>query len=183
MIHHDGSSLTDRAYDHIRTRVIRGEYQPGQRLVTRQIASEIGASLNPVREALGRLSAEGLVDHTPGSGASVHVPTPGEILELYEFREAIETFAATRAAQMISEAEIALLRGICEEQHKMACSLRSHRGGSATPKGVQPLSLSDDMLERWFDTEERFNRAIIHAARNRYLDRSIEQSRLLSQVL
>ncbi len=171
MIHHDGSSLTDRAYNHIRTCVLRGSYQPGQRLVTRQIAAEVGASLNPVREALGRLSAEGLIDHVPGSGAFVHIPTASEIIELYEFREAIEPFAAARAARLITDAELALLGGICEEQHAIAQSLQKNGG-----------SLASEALENWFATEERFNRAIIHAARNRYLDRSIEQSRTLSLV-
>lgn len=171
MIHHDGSSLTDRAYDHIRTHVLNGAYAPGQRLVTRQIAGEVGASLNPIREALGRLAAEGLVDHIPGSGAFVHMPTPAEILELYEFREAIEPFAAARAARLITDAELSLLQETCEAQHTIARSLKGNGG-----------FLNEEGLEAWFVTEERFNRAIIHAARNRYLVRSIEQSRLLSRV-
>lgn len=170
MIHHDGSSIANRAYEHIRTRVLGGRYPAGKRLVTRQIAQELGASLNPVREALGRLAAEGLIDHIPGAGSFVRTPDPEEILELYEFREAIEPFAARKAARSITEPELGVLRDICAEQHQLSRSIRT--GGH----------LEGDALDRWFGTEERFHAALIRAAGNRHFDRAITQSRVLTQL-
>lgn len=171
MIHHDGSSLSNRAYEFIRGHVLSGHFPPGKRLVTRQLAQELGASLNPVREALGRLAAEGLVDHVPGAGASVHQATREEVLELYEFRQAIEPFAASKAARTISEAELAVLNDVCAEQHRAAQSLRDGSG-----------HLEGPALEGWFTGEERFHEVLIRAARNRYFDQAIAHSRVLTQL-
>jgi len=171
MIHHDGSSVANRAYEYIRSRVLRGHYPTGQRLVTRQIAQELGASLNPIREAIGRLAAEGLIDHVPGAGAFVRAPSPDELLELYEFRQALEPFAARRAAQLITEPELAVLYGICEEQHQTALALRASGD-----------YLQGDDLQDWFATEERFHETLIRAARNRHFDRTIGHSRVLTQL-
>lgn len=155
---------------HIRSRVLSGEYPAGHRLVTRQLASEIGASLNPVREALGRLAAEGIIDHHPGAGSFVRRPELNEILELYEFRQALEPFAARKAAQAITAPEIAILHEVCQSQHLAAESLR------------QIPHLDGDALMNWFDMEERFHNTLIGAARNRHFDRTIRNSRVLTQL-
>ena len=183
MIHHDGSSIAARAYLHIRRRVLSGEYPAGQRLVTRQLASEVGASLNPVREALGRLAAEGIVDHLPGAGSFVRQPELNEILELYEFRQALEPFAARKAAQSISQPELAILSEVCDHQYQVAQSLRPRRlpptnlvAGSTEPH------LQGDELLAWFEQEERFHSTLIGAARNSHFDRTIRNSRVLTQL-
>lgn len=171
MIHHDGSSVTSRAYEFIRTRVLARHYPPGQRLVTRQIAQELGASLNPVREAIGRLAAEGLIDHIPGAGAFVRQPSPEDLLELYELRQAIEPFAARKAAASITEPELGLLRKLCDLQHQTVQGLE-RSGGTLDAEG----------LDRWLSLEERFHENLIRAARNRHFDRTIAHSRVLTQL-
>ncbi|MCP4861122.1 MAG: GntR family transcriptional regulator [Planctomycetes bacterium] len=168
---HDGSSVADRAYQHIRSRVLNGQYPSGQQLVTRQIASELGASLNPVREAIGRLAAEGLLNHVKGAGAFVPTPDPESILELYEFRQAIEPFAVRKAAQMISDAELGNLRNLCEQQRELAESLE-----------LSGDFLKDGALEKWFAIEEQFHRTLIRAARNRHIESTIGHSRVLIQM-
>lgn len=168
---HDGSSVSNRAYEHIRSRVLGGHYPNGKQLVTRKIAKEMGASLNPIREAIGRLAAEGLLNHIPGAGAFVPTPSTDEILEVYEFRQAIEPFAAQKAAAMITEPELCVLREICEEQHRMALSLRESNG-----------HLEGETLDHWFETEEHFHGTLIRAARNRHIDRAIRHSRVLTQL-
>ncbi|NQU48757.1 MAG: GntR family transcriptional regulator [Planctomycetes bacterium] len=171
MIHHDGSSIAARAYQHIRSKVLCGDYPAGQRLVTRQLAVEIGASLNPVREALGRLAAEGIIDHVPGAGASVRQPQLDEILELYEFRQALEPFAAQKAAQFITAPELGVLKEVCARQHDLAESMRQSKS-----------HLQDDELLQWFHHEERFHNTLIGAARNSHFDRTVRNSRVLTQL-
>jgi len=168
---HDGSSVANRAYEHIRSQVLGGHYPTGKQLVTRQIAKEMGASLNPVREAIGRLSAEGFLNHIPGAGAFVPTPSTEEILEVYEFRQAIEPFASQKAAAMITEPELCVLREICDDQHRMASALRVSKG-----------HLEGEALDHWLETEEHFHGTLIRAARNRYLDRAIHHSRVLTQL-
>jgi len=150
--------------------VLSGEYPAGHRLVTRQLAAEVGASLNPVREALGRLAAEGIVDHMPGAGSFVRRPELNEILELYEFRQALEPFAARKAAHAITAPELSILREVCEHQHQTADALRTipHLEGAE--------------LMKWFEQEERFHNTLIGAARNRHFDRTIRNSRVLTQL-
>ena len=84
------STLTEKSYRHIRDLLVDGELQPGDRLVTRVLAEKIGVSLAPVREAIFRLSSEGLVEHVPGAGAFVRTPQAQDLEELYVLREAVE---------------------------------------------------------------------------------------------
>jgi DNA-binding GntR family transcriptional regulator len=139
-------------------------------LVTRRIAGDLGVSLNPVREALFRLAAEGLVDHVPGAGAFVPSLDEEEVGELYEFREAIEPFAARKAARSIRSSELAVLAEVCDRQLEFARSLRS------------APNLTGDALDAWLACEERFHEILIRAARNRFLDAALERSRVLTRL-
>lgn len=84
-------------YDHLRERILAGDFAPGAPLVASHLAAAVGASRTPVREALLRLVAEGLVAGTPG-GAVVRQLTEEEIVETYEVRVPLEGAAARLAA-------------------------------------------------------------------------------------
>ena len=176
MDHHDGSSSasqlsqTQKAYGHLRNRVTSGELAPGTRLVTRNIAKEIGTSLNPVREAIGRLASEGIIEHVPGAGAFVRNPDRQELIELYGMREAIEVFAAAEAARLISEPEINDLQALCDEFHKIAKAIQSR--GEATR----------EESHRWYDLTVHFHQILVDAAHNRYLSKALNQYRLVSGI-
>ena len=72
---------SDVAYDFLRKRILDGEYLPGQALMTNALASEIGVSRTPIRDALRQLEADGLVTIQPRLGASV------KMMDLKNFRE------------------------------------------------------------------------------------------------
>lgn len=76
-----------------------GRYAPGQRLVEADLTAEYGVSRGPVREALSRLAAEGIVTLSPGKGAAIRKLTRREATDLLELLEALIGFAAARAAQ------------------------------------------------------------------------------------
>ncbi len=65
----------ERVYRTIRERILSGDYRPGHRVVIDSLATELGVSALPVREAIRRLEAEGLVVFRPNAGAHVAPPT------------------------------------------------------------------------------------------------------------
>jgi DNA-binding GntR family transcriptional regulator len=87
-------SLSERAYQLIREKILRGQYPLGAALSRRQLAKELRMSFVPVSEALQHLEIDGLVESKPRVGTRVRVPTREDIIERYALREALETQAA-----------------------------------------------------------------------------------------
>ncbi|AKU18092.1 GntR family transcriptional regulator [Luteipulveratus mongoliensis] len=91
------SPASDRAYDHVKRAILVGELPGGELFTEGHIAAQVGISRTPVREALLRLQAEGLVALYPKRGALVVPVTPREAHEVLEARLVIEEWAAGRA--------------------------------------------------------------------------------------
>lgn len=91
-------SLGERLADVLRERVIRGEYEPGTRLVEGVLAEQFDVSRGPVRDALSILSSQGLVE-SKRQGVVVRGLTHDDIDELYTLRMAIEALALQRAIE------------------------------------------------------------------------------------
>lgn len=102
-----------------------GASPPGRRLSEPLLAKELGVSRTPVREALMRLSEEGLVELVPGKGARVRAFTPEEVDEVYGVRALLEGEAAREAALRATPWELSQLEEL----------LKSHRRG---PQGGLP---------------------------------------------
>lgn len=90
------------AYEHIKKKIMRGDFLPGQRIVTSQVAQEIGTSFIPVREALFKLQSENLVTITPHIGAVVALVTIEKVLRIIETLAVLEGYA-TRIARPTSD--------------------------------------------------------------------------------
>lgn len=89
-------SASDTAYEFIKDGVLSGQIEPGTFVTEGQLADEVGISRTPVREALLRLQAEGMVELFPKKGALVTAPTPQETREVFEARGLIEEWAASQ---------------------------------------------------------------------------------------
>jgi DNA-binding GntR family transcriptional regulator len=89
-------SLGDRTYRTLKWSVLVGDFGLGERLGEERLAALVGASRTPVREALLRLHAEGLVDRLPDGGYTPSVPDLPAVSELYEVRMALELEALRR---------------------------------------------------------------------------------------
>lgn len=101
--------LSDRATERLREAIQTGLMAPGDPLVERELAAQLGMSRVPVREAIQRLSEEGLAKKTANRGAIVYLPSPEEIEEITSMRIVLEEFVAERVAQRwTAEAEAAL---------------------------------------------------------------------------
>ena len=165
-------TLAERAYSHIRGRIMEGNLSPGQRLVNRTLAGEIGISVIPVREAIHRLATEGLVDHVPGSGAFVRQVNRQELDHLYVLRDALESCAAGEAARFITEHELDILESILAEERQIAEQLAEQSQRYATRR----------QMNAWLDTEQRFHELLMDAARNPLLAKVTHEYRAIAEI-
>ncbi|WP_454041460.1 GntR family transcriptional regulator [Cellulosimicrobium sp. Marseille-Q8652] len=102
-------SLRETAYTTLKARIIGLDLHPGQRLVERDIATELGVSRVPLREALHQLESEGLVVLVPRQGALVSPFTRADVEQLFEVRENVEVLAFRLAALRRSDADLATM--------------------------------------------------------------------------
>ncbi|MCF2531499.1 GntR family transcriptional regulator [Yinghuangia soli] len=100
----------DHAYEVLRAGILDGSFGPGERLGESELADATGTSRTPVREALRRLEAEGLVEVAPHRGARVTNWTRADVAEIYDLRLILESFAAERAATRVTDADVTRLR-------------------------------------------------------------------------
>jgi len=153
-------TLSEKAYDHIRQKVFSGELAPGDRLVNRTLAKQLGTSFIPVREAISRLASEGLVKQVAGAGAFVRRFDRQEICEIYDVRELFEPFAAAQAARLISDHELEELQALQNEWEALGSKVLKRKRGA-----------SEADLDRWLAINERFHHILIGASRNRLLSK------------
>lgn len=95
----DRSGLEERVYSALREKILNRELVPGAVLTIRQVASALGVSPTPVRDALRRLQADALVRERGRLGAEVIGLTAQDITDLFGVRTALETYAARIAAE------------------------------------------------------------------------------------
>ncbi len=138
------------AYVSLRGAIRNGQLTPGQRVRETEIAEWLGISRTPVREALMRLEAAGLVQSASHSGFVVNRLDHAEVRELYAMREVLEGMAARLAAQHASYAEILTLR-----------------------KFLQQHVAAKDDAQRLAAINLRIHRTIYEAAHNRFLLRAL----------
>jgi len=101
-----------RLYDTLLEEIVSGVIAPGTKFSEPDLARRFGTSRGPVREAIARLEERQLVQRVPNVGARVMLYTHNDILQAYEFREAVESLAARLAATNMTDAEIDELRDI-----------------------------------------------------------------------
>lgn len=98
--------------DAIRERILAGEFAPGERLAEERLSAELGVSRMPVREALRKLAAEGVVTIEPRRGAWVTEYSAQQLQELVEVRATLESLNAKLAARRKDPRQIAQLQKI-----------------------------------------------------------------------
>lgn len=145
----------DKAYHAVRDGILAGRFAPASRVTEQEIAAAAGVSRTPVREALRRLHAEGLVDFTPNQGAVVTAWSSEDADEIFQLRAMLESYGAERAASRATGEQIAELRALAEQQYQeSAARLPGH-------------------LERIGDLNNRFHRRLQEAAGSGRLSRAL----------
>lgn len=108
-------SLTDRIYQLLKDNIVRHRLEPGARLLDYEIADSLKVSRTPVREAISKLGAEGLVDIIPRRGAFVINLSTNDIKDIYEVREALEVLAIRLGIPLLSDEGLLELEEIMDE--------------------------------------------------------------------
>ncbi len=102
--------LRDVVFNTLRQAILRGEMEPGERLMEIQLAQKLGVSRTPIREAIRKLELEGLVIMIPRKGAEVAHITEKDMRDVLEVRATLEKLAVTLACKNVTDAKIAELK-------------------------------------------------------------------------
>lgn len=139
-------AASDRAYDHVKRAIIRGDLPGGTAISENALCQEIGVSRTPVHEAFLRLAAEDLLTLESRKGAVVRPMSPSEAADVLEMREAIESTAAARVVTDGRVADVApFLQAMLAEQE-------------------QAVATGD--VDRFIEVDAEFHGAVIGASRN-----------------
>jgi len=111
----DYDLLSTKVYRILKSRIIKGNLKPGERLLESKIAEQLGVSRTPVREALQKIAAEGFVKMEPNLGIVVHEFSLKDLKEVLQIRRVLERLAASAAAEKINQEEINQLEKNIEE--------------------------------------------------------------------
>jgi DNA-binding GntR family transcriptional regulator len=141
--------MVDAAYEQIRRRILDNVWPPGHRALEQEVALALGMSRTPVREALVRLQADGLVQMVPRHGMHVLPVSPTDMREIYEVLTALECTAAELLARRRPNDE----------------ELRPLEEATA----AMDRALAADDLDAWALADERFHAQLIALAGNRQL--------------
>ena len=131
------------AYDTLRTAIMRCELAPGEKLVIDNLGAMLGVSPIPIRGALQRLQADGLVEITPHTGTIVSAISLNTVHEIFLLLEALENAAFGEAATRATETDIASLRRLIADM---------------------TTALDEDNADLWYDLNNQFHLAIAEMA-------------------
>jgi len=106
---------TANVYFEILRRIVKGEFQPGQRLVEEELGLEFHVSRTPIREILFKLERDGLVQRLRNHGARVTAFTPDDVEQLYDIRKALECLGIRNAAKSLKLSELLELESQLEK--------------------------------------------------------------------
>ena len=124
-------SAQEEAYQYLLNAIRMGTLQPGSRIIAEDIASELDMSRMPIREALRRLSAEGLISLRTNRGAVVKKLSKEEVSEIFEMRAVLEGLAAGMAAKKATASDIQelelLLARLRAVQNDLPLWITAHR--------------------------------------------------------
>jgi DNA-binding GntR family transcriptional regulator len=111
----NSGTTAEAVYSTLRHCIVLGDLAPGERLLSDGLATRLGVSRTPVREALRKLEAEGLVAASPRLGLVVREISEQDLAEIFTIREALEATGARLAAESATAAEISDMRELLED--------------------------------------------------------------------
>ncbi len=146
------TSLAEKAYDELIRRITRLDLPPGIVLAEKSLVKELQIGRTPIREALQRLSMEGLVIHRLNRGMFVSEITYSDVQEIYEFRSLIDGHACQLAAQRATPAQAAKLMEI---------------------HGVLVQATKDDDIDTYVQLDREYYSILSEASKNSFLVETI----------
>lgn len=144
----DKLPAAERAYRSIRSAIVSGQLEEGERLVEERLSEDLGLSRTPVREAIRRLTMEGFIERQGGYTTRVATFPADEMEQTFHIRQMLESYAAERAARLATAEDIAIIRALSDE----------------ISKHTPPKSPSD--FQAISEANEAFHRKIVETARS-----------------
>ena len=129
MISNPYKMKTEVVYDYLKRGIISGKFMAGEKLIVKDISRELNVSFTPVREAINRLEAQGLISITPHVGANVEKIDGNKIEEIYIIRSELESLATRLASKHIKKYDFNKLEKILKEQERSIQSKNYERIG------------------------------------------------------
>ena len=180
---------SDYAYRQVRDRILSGELQPGAVLQQRDLASRIGISTTPLREALRRLKSEGLVELDAHRDARISPLRAEEARDLLELRKSLDPLAAALAAQRRTNADIQAIRAAHSgldplPTHPAIEQLVAHRNFHAAIYRASHNDMLIDALEGLWDKADRYRRLALQTDRGQGArDQKAEEHQLMVDLI
>lgn len=144
---HQGDTLSDLVRSHIREGILRGQYRSGERLREAEIASRVGVSRSPVREAVKVLEDEGLITLEPWSGLRIASFSRLQMLEILAYREILEGLAAELACDRVSKAALQELERLAGDEFTSMTKEERQRRDREFHKIIYESSDNEYLLE------------------------------------
>jgi DNA-binding GntR family transcriptional regulator len=157
-------SLQELVYRKLREAILNGAYPPGSMLRQEDVATTLGVSRNPLREALPRLESEGVVTLFPRRGYAVATLDPEEIRDVFDLRILLEAHLVGKAAKLRTKND-------CDRVKKVV-------------REMAGLAAQADSADRaqWFDMNLQFHDALMLPAKRPHHLRALKQSRGMLEV-
>lgn len=166
-------SLRERAYSHIQRAITSGEMAPDSAISEVILARQLKMSRTPVREAINQLVAEGLLEQTPNRGTLVVRLKRQDVIDLYELREALEVYAARKAAQMtLRPLDLERWEQFSDDILMLRDELR--QSGQRT--------LNREQMRRFIASDLSFHNMLIHMSVNARILKVLNDTRLLIRI-
>jgi DNA-binding GntR family transcriptional regulator len=163
----------ERAYQYLQHAIASGKLSAGSDVSELALARELGISRTPIREAIGQLVAEGLLEQTHNRGAVVAQLTRQDIMDLYQLRQALEVFAISRAAAAnIRGFELERLRAFANDFLQLHDELV--RSGKTTLDALQ--------MHRFAAADLGFHTMLLRVAGNPRILKAVSEARLLIRI-
>jgi DNA-binding GntR family transcriptional regulator len=140
--------LKEDIFDVLHEKIIAGIYKPGDWLRQEDIATQLGVSMTPVREALDKLVSAGLAERVPYRGVRVREMSTKDIVEAYGLRLILEALIAQDAAKNITPEQVTSLENMLDEmkQHDTLKDVSSERKSSREFHSAIAEATKNDLL-------------------------------------
>jgi len=154
-------SAEEKVYRYLLGLLIEHKLHPGSRILEKEIVEKIKVSRTPVRNAIIKLVADGLLEKTLEKGVTIPVPTGEDVKQIFFTREALEGESAFLAAMNVTDEDIAFLKMIHQKEKDAYYSFDK---------------------KAYTEANEQFHLNIARISRNKYLERFIKQIYWRTQI-
>jgi DNA-binding GntR family transcriptional regulator len=169
----DDRSARQTAYVYLQRKIASREFPAGSALSELSVAKELGISRTPVREAIGQLVAEGLLEQIPNRGVVVVQLSRNDIVDLYELREALEVYAVGKAARRaLDSADLRHLQSFADDITVLRDELV--KSGCA--------ELDPEQMHRFVVCDLGFHTMLMRMAANARILKVVNETRLLIRI-